>query len=123
MIKIAKKKKINAMFSVRNVLKTKFNDNFFDIVISRGIVISHIPLGMQLDFLKEIKRISKTESLIIFDYLHDVKTKVKYTKYSSPKANFDKFSLLSLLNEAGLNGQCFFGGRKTERVNRVAIFR
>jgi len=108
---------------VQNVLKIAFPNNMFDIVISRGILISHIPLGTQANALKEIERISKPGSLIMFDYLHDTQTKKKYTKYSAPKATFDKKLLLALLYEANIRGKYFHGGMRTERVNRIAILR
>lgn len=123
MITIARHKNLPVKFNVGNVLSLPFESNTFDILISRGIMISHIPFGSQQKALTEIGRVAKPESLIIFDFLHDIVTKRKFTTYSGQKAIFDKEKITKLLFAVGIRGKYYYGGRKYERVNRIAIFR
>ena len=121
MIKIANGKNIGIQFQVGNVLETTYPDNFFDIVISRGILISHIPYGSQESMLKEVLRIAKPGALIVYDYLHDLTTHREFLKFSSKKAFYNKGGMFKLLETCGIIGKYFFSGKAKERVNRVAI--
>lgn len=123
MIDIANEKKLPINFIYGDIFKNTFPDKSFDIIVTRGIVLSHIPLGLQPILIKEVKRISKKKSLIVLDYLHDLKAKEEFTKFSAPKASYDKITITSEIEKQNLKGKYYFGGEKTERVNRIAIFR
>ncbi|HEX9804523.1 MAG TPA: class I SAM-dependent methyltransferase [Candidatus Dojkabacteria bacterium] len=123
MIENADSKKYPVQFSCQNAMSLNFNNEMFDLVISRGIMISHVPIGGQEDIVKEVSRITHSGSVIIFDFLHDIETKKKYTKYSSPKAHYYQESVLKLLESVNIRGKYYYGGTKTERVNRIAIIK
>ncbi len=123
MILNAISKKYPIEFTCQNAMSLSFPDQMFDLVISRGIMISHVPLGGQEDVVREVARITHKGSVIILDFLHDIETKKKYTKYSSPKAHYNEESIILLLKSVNITGKYYYGGTKTERVNRIAIIR
>lgn len=65
LIDIAKKNYPEAKFQVADSLKLPFPDSLFDKVYSMS-VLHHIPSkNLQLQYLKEIKRVLKTEGLLV----------------------------------------------------------
>jgi len=121
MIGIANRKDMDVKFQVENVLIMNYPTNHFDILISRGIMISHIPYGSQEIAIKEIARIAKPGALIVYDYLHDLTTRQEFLNYSAKKASYDKRGMTKLLKTCGILGKYIFSGEAHERVNRVAI--
>jgi ubiquinone/menaquinone biosynthesis C-methylase UbiE len=99
MIEIAKGKNMGIQFQVGNILKLSYPDDSFDIVVSRGILISHIPYGSQEIAIKEVARVIKPGALVIYDYLHDLTTRHEFLNYSSKKASYDKRKMIKLLKK------------------------
>jgi ubiquinone/menaquinone biosynthesis C-methylase UbiE/diadenosine tetraphosphate (Ap4A) HIT family hydrolase len=71
MLNEARNKNIpNSNFYLQDCLCTNFTDNSFDVVASRGILLSHYNIDLAQKILHEIFRILKNDGCLIIDFLN-----------------------------------------------------
>jgi len=100
-------------YVLANSLDIPFGDNHFDIICSRGVLISHVGKECVIDFIEEHRRVLKKGGLFMFDFItHFEKTeKTKRKK----KAYFTYSKVTEILKESGFK----IISRNGEDINRV----
>ena len=120
MIDVARKKPISAEFLLGNCLDIPFADEFFNAIVTRGVLISHVEKDYALKFIQESKRVLKPGGLFVFDFIthYNQSEKEKLKR----KATFDQQSLSKVLEKDGFK-IIEFSGAKSNRVNSVACIK
>ena len=116
MLKIAKRKVPQAITIHSSATNIPLKNNSVDIVISRGVVISHLPEDIYISFFKELERIIKNKGVILFDYISNMEN-VNFPP-TSKKIVFSKEEIKEYLLDHGFYKIKIYGG-KNQRVSRV----
>lgn len=116
MIAKARETSKNIKFIIANCLDTPFPDNYFKVIASRGILISHVGNRFNEDLVKEVHRILKSNGYFITDFLVNVGK--KEIKIKKNKALFSKNKIRKLLEQNGFR-VVDFDGNNNQRVNSV----
>ena len=116
MIKKAHQKYPKVKFDVGDALKLPYNDKFFDAVVSRGILISHLGKGKEKRFIKECSRVLKPNGYLIFDFLQNIQPDEKDLK--KEKSILSISSIRKLLKPEGFKIIAFENNGE-KRVNSV----
>lgn len=117
MLKEAHKKIPQGM--ILNVSATEYYlpNNYVDVAISRGILVSHLPALLVPRFFGELQRVVKPGGKIIFDFMDNPGT-ADY-KLSSPKNIFTLEQMTEVLEGVDFE-QIKFDGTDENRVVRVS---
>jgi ubiquinone/menaquinone biosynthesis C-methylase UbiE len=120
MITMARKKPLSAKFVLGNCLDIPFENNYFNAVVTRGVLISHVEKDYAQQFIDETKRVLSPGGLFVFDFI------TQYNKSESEKlkkkAVFDQKSITKVLEKSGFK-IISFEGNKSNRVNTVACIK
>lgn len=95
-------------------------DGSVDVAISRGIVVSHLPEGLQNNFFDELNRILRKDGKIIIDFLSNIET-ADFSN-ASPKIPFTKEEIKEIL-ESRCFSNIIFDGEGNNRVIRVSAMK
>lgn len=95
-------------------------NNSIDVAISRGVVVSHLPVEVASNFFSELGRLVRKKGIVIFDFIANIET-VEY-KNTSPKIVFTKEQIKKELGERGFI-KIKFDGSNTNRVIRVSAIK
>ena len=113
MLAFAHKKKGVRHYLLANSLDIPYQDDYFDVICSRGVLISHVGKKYVDLFLKEHRRILKQNGILMFDFItHFNKQEVKKKK-NKAAITFRKIS--SILKGNGFEVL----KRSGEDINRV----
>lgn len=100
-------------YILANSLDLPYKDNFFSIICSRGVLISHVGKKYVDRFLNEHNRVLKTKGLFMFDFItHFNKNESKKKKN---KAYFSIDKVIKLIEQHGFK----FISKSGETNNRV----
>lgn len=99
MIEEARKKIRGPKFILGNAIDIPFEDKFFGVVASRGILISHVGRIYVEKYLSEVSRVLDHKGYFIFDYLMNVDKKEK--KIKRKKAIFSRKDMIASLEKFG----------------------
>ncbi len=119
MLKEAGKKFPKATLVQAQATETPFPDQSMDVIISRGILISHLPAELVSPFFNEMKRIIKPGGKILFDFVCYPES--ANFKLSSPKNVFSLEQMATELQSFGFTDIRFEGDNKTRVVRVSAI--
>ena len=117
MIKVARKKNLPTTFVLGNCLDIPFRNEYFNAVITRGVLISHVGKGYTSAFIDEAKRVLVPGGLFIFDFITHFND--DETDKRDKKAVFNKKKVELLLKKSGFR-VLEFCGEDENRVNAVA---
>ena len=122
MISKAKQKEIpNSAFIIADAFGLPFPNSSFDMLVSRGVMLSHYGLPHLQDLLREIARVIRPDGIAILDYLHTGGMPF-YPYKTDGKTYFDK-------GEIEYNASCiqlFFGyldGGLQSRIHIIELLR
>ena len=115
MIKVAKQKNPQINFKVGDALDLPYKDSFFDVVVSRGVLISHLLKGSKKKLIKEYSRVIKPGGFLIFDFLQNISSEESIEK---EKAILNKEKIKKFLLGVGFKILAFESKTET-RVNSV----
>ncbi len=99
MIRLAKREEKPNLSFVRTLLEAFVPKEKFDCIVSRGILISHLPFTAVFDYLREVTALAESNAYFIFDFLQNLEN----ANFSS-QHNLNIFSLeqlTSTLRELG----------------------
>jgi len=113
MLKEARKKCPDGLPIQASAAELPLKKESIDILISRGIVVSHLPQEMTDNFFNEIARIVKKKGVVIFDFLTK-NTSAKFKNIS--KNRFSKKQIEEELKRKGFE-DIEFDGQSDGRVN------
>lgn len=120
MLEEAKKKVPAAITICASATQIPLDDASIDIAVSRGVVVSHLPRDIYLNFFREIERIVKIGGIVLFDYLSNLES-VHFSIQSS-KILFSKEEIEIILLGHGFEKIKFYGSQEN-RVVRVSAVR
>lgn len=116
MLMHANKENESRKYVLSNSLDMPYPDNFFDIICSRGVLISHVGKKYTNLFIQEHKRILKSQGLFMFDFI--TRFEKNESKKKRKKAYMDFDSISNILKKNGfevLNKS----GSDINRVNSI----
>lgn len=116
MIRKARKNYPQVRFTIGNALVLPYKDRFFELIVSRGILISHLGKGRERKFIKECSRVLKPNGYLIFDFLQKISLEEKDLKRE--KSVLNKDSIKKLLKPLGFKIIAFENNGE-KRVNSV----
>jgi len=116
MIDEARKKVKGVKFVLANSLDLPFPDQYFKLIASRGILISHVGKKYYEDLIKEANRVLAKKGYFIFDFLANINK--GENKLRKNKAIFNKTKITRLLEKNGFKVMDF-DGQDNQRVNSV----
>lgn len=116
MLRFAHKDPTALQYVLANSLDLPFSDSTFDLVCTRGVLISHIGRKYVNLFIQEHRRVLKTGGLFMFDFItHFEKSEVRYRRN---KAAMSYGIVIKLLREHGFQ-VIERSGTDTNRVNAI----
>lgn len=92
MLLFAHKKEKERQYVLANSLDIPYENNSFDIICSRGVLISHVGKKYVDLFLREHNRVLKSGGLFMFDYITKFKESEIKKKKEKAYMNFQKIS-------------------------------
>jgi ubiquinone/menaquinone biosynthesis C-methylase UbiE len=95
-------------------------DQSVDCVVSRGIVVSHLPRILVLNFFIEMGRLVRLGGFVLFDFLSNINS-AEFSNVS-PKIPFSDVTIADLLKGHGFSNITFYGS-PADRVRRVYAVR
>jgi SAM-dependent methyltransferase len=110
---------LDISYQEADITKTDLGADRYGMILSRGVVISHLPRGSVYDFLESITRLSREGSYFLFDFMQSEKVG-DVEKPVDSKNEFTLGQLDALLGELGWN-RVDDDGDDTMRV-RVACY-
>ena len=113
MLEEAKKKVPGAILLHTTATEIPLDDRTVDVVISRGVVVSHLPHSIYMDFFKEVQRITKDGAVLLFDFMSNMKSADFVNQ--SPKISFSEKEIEEILTSHEFTNITFYG----EPINRV----
>ena len=113
MLEEAKKKVPGAILLHTTATEIPLDDRIVDVVISRGVVVSHLPHSIYMDFFKEVQRITKDGAVLLFDFMSNMKSADFVNQ--SPKISFSEKEIEEILTSHEFTNITFYG----EPINRV----
>jgi len=116
----AKKKLPNAVAINASATDIPLPSDSINVVVSRGIVVSHLPEGMQESFFNELQRIVRKGGKIIIDFLSNTDTADFHNV--SPKIAFTIQEMQRILESRGFS-RVVFDGENSNRVIRVSAIK
>ncbi|MEI7621510.1 MAG: class I SAM-dependent methyltransferase [Candidatus Moraniibacteriota bacterium] len=120
MLRIALRKVPNAVALRASATDVPLLSNSMDFVISRGVVVSHLPSEVIDDFFHELARLVRKGGKVIFDFIANIET-VEYEN-TSPKIVFTKVQIEKKLSALGFI-EIKFDGNDLNRVIRVSAIK
>lgn len=117
MLRFAHKDPTAVQYVLANSLDLPYFDNHFDVVCTRGVLLSHVGKKYIDLFIQEHNRVLKNGGLFIFDFItHFDKSE---TRHRRKKASVDYESMTKLLKKHGFEviGRA---GTDANRVNAIA---
>lgn len=120
MLRVAQAKVPKGMPLHASVTEIPLEDCSVDVAISRGVVVSHLPREIYLDFFRELERVMKNGGIVVFDYLSNLSS--VHFSIQSPKITFSKEEIEIILKGYGFDDIEFYG-LDTNRVMRVSAKR
>ena len=91
-------------------------DDSVDVVISRGVIVSHLPVDLVDEFFAELSRIVKSGGMVLFDFINRLDT--ADFKIESDKNVFSREQMETELGKRGFS-DINFDGEENNRVVRV----
>lgn len=116
MLKLANKKKDLRTYVLANSLDLPYKDNSFDLVCSRGVLISHMGKKYVDLFIREHFRVLKTGGLCMFDFITHFEPSEVKKKRAKASMTFDKVS--DVLTSQGYT-VLSRSGEDSNRVNTI----
>lgn len=116
MLRFAHKDPAAVQYVLANSLDLPYVDNHFDVVCTRGVLLSHVGKKYMDLFIQEHNRVLKNGGLFIFDFItHFDKSE---TRYRRKKTSIDYKSMAELLKKHGfeVTGRA---GNDSNRVNAI----
>jgi malonyl-CoA O-methyltransferase len=113
MLKFAHKNGKERQYVLANSLDIPYADNYFNVICSRGVLISHVGKKYASLFLKEHHRVLKSGGLFMFDFI--TKFKESEVKKRKEKAYFSFNNISGILKSYGFEVL----KRSGEDINRV----
>ncbi len=118
MISKAQEKFKDAIFIKGMGHKLPFADNYFNVVISRGVLVSHFGKALSGRWFLEVQRVLKLNGIFIFDFLNE-----KY--FTKPlegahKTLYTREKLTAMLKQAGFAVEAI-SDSETNRTNNIAV--
>lgn len=120
MIEVARRKNLKASFVLGNCLDIPFEDKFFNAVVTRGVLITHVGKDYSKQFIEEAKRVLIPGGLLVFDFVTHY-NKGEEEKFKQ-KAVFNQKQIMALLEKSGFR-VIEFSGEEKNRVNAVACIK
>ncbi len=120
MLKVAKEKVPNAIALHSSATDIPLDNNSVDVVISRGVIPSHLPRNTYIDFFKEAGRVIRKGGLFIFDFISNIES-VGFSNLS-PKITYTQEEIEMHLTMYGFK-KISFDGESSDRVRRVYAVR
>jgi uncharacterized protein (TIGR00730 family) len=117
MLEVALRKLPSATSLCASATEVPLPDRSLDVIVSRGIVVSHLPLDTTDRFFDEIRRLIRPGGVAIFDFLSNQES-AQFNNVD-PKASFTKAKMAKILESRGFI-DLIFDGADTNRVIRVA---
>lgn len=113
MLRFAHKDPASVQYVLANSLDLPYLDNRFDVVCTRGVLLSHVGKKYMDVFIREHNRVLKNSGLFVFDFItHFNKSE---TRYRRNKASLSYSRMVKLLKGQGFE----VVGRAGTDVNRV----
>jgi XTP/dITP diphosphohydrolase len=91
---------LDIAYQEADITKTDLGTDTYGIILSRGVVISHLPRGNVYDFLESVTRLSKEDGYFLFDFMQSEKVG-DVEKPIDSKNEFTIEQLDALLGELG----------------------
>lgn len=120
MLEQAKKKVPDATTINASATNIPLPEASIDVAISRGIIVSHLPIGLQSNFFDELNRIVRSGGKIIIDFLSNIDS--ADFQNASPKVAFTKQEMQKELESRGFSN-IVFDGEDDNRVVRVSAIK
>lgn len=117
MLRFAHKERSSTQYVLANSLDLPYVDNRFDVICTRGVLLSHVGKKYVDLFMQEHNRVLKNGGLFIFDFItHFEKSESKYRRNKS-SMNYQR--VVKLLDDNGFEvvGR---SGNDNNRVNAIA---
>ena len=117
MLRFAHKGSPSTQYVLANSLDLPYIDDRFDVICTRGVLLSHVGKKYVNLFIQEHKRVLKKGGLFIFDFITHLEK--SESRYRRNKASMSYQHVVKLLNNHGFEvvGR---SGDDTNRVNAVA---
>ncbi len=96
-------------------------DKKYDLITSRGILISDLPKTHTFDFFEKINNLLNEGGIFIFDYLQNINGSNELNSSQSKKSVFNLDQMISLANELNLQIIDFDVREGLSRVGVVAV--
>jgi|CXWL01.1.fsa_nt_gi SAM-dependent methyltransferase len=117
MLRFAHKDSKAVQYVLANSLDLPYIDNHFDVVCTRGVLISHVGKKYMNLFIQEHGRVLKKEGLFVFDFItHFNASEIRYRR---EKAYVSYNQMVKILNQYGFE-VVERSGTDANRVNAVA---
>lgn len=116
MIARARENSKDIKFIIADCLDIPFSADYFNAIVSRGILMSHVGNRYNEDLVREVRRVLKPNGYFISDFLVNIGN--KETKIKKNKALFTKDKIKKLLEKNGFQ-VIDFDGDSDQRVNSV----
>ncbi|MEO6760901.1 MAG: non-canonical purine NTP pyrophosphatase [Candidatus Saccharimonadales bacterium] len=97
-----RERELSIRYKQADIVKDSFDGEKFGIILSRGVVISHIPRGDIIDYLESITRHTEAGGYFLFDFIQSVLVG-DVEKPIDPKNEFTINQLDNILSELGWN--------------------
>lgn len=117
MLEHADKKASSRQYVLANSLDLPYQDNYFDLVCTRGVLFSHVGKAYTEQFLKEHHRVLKTGGLLIFDFITHFEKEESGNRRRKASIYFNELQKTLEVHGLEVIGR---SGEDTNRVNAVA---
>lgn len=116
MLQFAHKSDADRKYQLANSLDIPYEDEYFDLVCSRGVLISHVGKKYTELFINEHKRVLKQNGMFVFDFITKFQDSESIKKKN--KASFSFKSISAILTDHGFK-VLKRSGEDGHRVNAV----